>query len=231
MLGVQIGDKHTYDNWGLKWEEVNISFPDIKTNYIDIPGGDGLLDLSEALTGDIQYSNRTINLTFNIECNFFNWQSKISEISNYIHGKKLKITLDTDKGFYYYGRVSINTNKTNMVDGELVIQCNVEPYKYESLSSIETWTWDDFNFTSSIIRDYKDLVVSGSLALTVQGRRKKIVPIFISNSIMTVTFNGVDYELPIGSTQVLDIELVEGDNILTFTGTGIISVDYRGGSL
>ena len=231
MLGVQIGDKHTYTDWGLKWENINISFPDIKTNYIDIPGGDGLLDLTESLTGDIQYSNRIINLTFNIECNFFNWQSKISEISNYIHGKKLKITLDTDKGFYYYGRVSINTNKTNMVDGELVIQCNVEPYKYESLSSIETWTWDDFNFTSSIIRDYKDLVVSGTLALTIQGRRKKIVPVFITDSVMTVTFNSVAYELTVGSTQVLDIELVEGDNILTFTGNGIVSVDYRGGSL
>ena len=48
---------------------------------------------------------------------------------------------------------------------------------------------------------------------------------------MTVTFNSVAYELTVGSTQVLDIELVEGDNILTFTGNGIVSVDYRGGSL
>lgn len=231
MLGVKIGNKHTFDDWGLKWEDVTIAFPEAKTNYIEIVGRDGFLDLSEALTGDIQYNNRNITLTFNIENDFYKWQSMISNISNYVHGKIHKIIMDTDKGFYYYGRVSINTEKTNSVDGTLVLECNVEPYKYEITSSLEPWTWDDFSFLDGIIRDYKDLVVSGSLSLTIQARRKKRIPTFTTNSIMTVKFNNITYQLPIGSTQVLDIELIEGNNILTFTGNGIVSVDYRGGSL
>ncbi len=230
MIGATIGTKHT-DTWGLRLKQINISMPAAKTMTIDIPGADGILDLSEVLTGDVKYGNRNIELVFDIVNDYYNFPSISSEIANYIHGKKLKLVLDTDKGFYYFGRFSIDNKKSDFRIGEIVISGDVEPYKHEVLSSIEEWMWDDFNFTSSIIRDYKDLVVSGSLALTIQGRRKKVVPTFITNAIMTVTFNGVNYELPIGSTQVLEIELVEGDNILTFTGTGIISVDYRGGSL
>jgi hypothetical protein len=231
MLGVKIGDKHTYNDWGLKWEDINISFPTAKTNYIDIPGADGQLDLSEALTGDIKYDNRKIKLTFNLNSDYNKWNSIISEISNYLHGRKLKIISDLDVGFYYYGRLEIDVDKTNIVYGEVVINADVGPYKYELYSSLENWLWNTFNFEGGIIREYKDLVVKDTLVLNIAGRRKKIIPTFITNSIMAVKFNNVTYELPVGSTQVLDIELVEGDNILTFTGNGTVSIDYRGGSL
>ena len=48
---------------------------------------------------------------------------------------------------------------------------------------------------------------------------------------MTVTFQGVTYELPKGSFMDQDIVIVDGINELTFTGSGIISIDLAGGKL
>lgn len=230
MIGATIGTKHT-DTWGLKLKQINISMPKAKTMTIDIPGADGTLDISEVLTSDIKFDNRNIELVFDIVNDYYNFPSISSKISNYIHGKKLKLVFDTDKGFYYFGRFEVDHNKSDFRIGEIIIKGDVEPYKCEKYSSLEEWIWDDFNFTSSIIRDYKDLTVNGLLELIIPGRRKKIVPTFTTDSLMSVIFNNVTYQLPTGSTQVLDIELVDGDNLLTFTGNGIVSVDYRGGSL
>ena len=44
---VQMADIKTFTDWGLKLESINISFPEAKTDLLDIPGANGLLDLSE----------------------------------------------------------------------------------------------------------------------------------------------------------------------------------------
>jgi hypothetical protein len=48
---------------------------------------------------------------------------------------------------------------------------------------------------------------------------------------MNVTFEGETYLLKAGEQKVYDIFFAEGENTLTFTGNGTISIDYIGGSL
>ena len=56
---------NTWDDWHmLPTARPMFTPPDVKTNYIDIPGGNGSLDLTEALTGYPLYSNRTGSLNF-----------------------------------------------------------------------------------------------------------------------------------------------------------------------
>ena len=61
MDGVTFGTKHSYRDWGLllKSRPV-ISPPSPKTVYVDIPGSNGVIDLTESLTGDVKFDNRTI---------------------------------------------------------------------------------------------------------------------------------------------------------------------------
>ena len=107
----------------------------------------------------------------------------------------------------------------------------VDPYKYEVASSLEDWLWDDFNFETDIIREYGGIKVSGKYELNIYGRRKRVIPVIECDTPMQVTYNGATYDLLNGKSKVFDIWLSEGDNLLTFTGNGTISVDYRGGSL
>ena len=62
-------------------------------------------------------------------------------------------------------------------------------------------------------------------------RKKKTSHSSECNTAMKVSFNDTEYSLLAGRNKVFNIWLTEGDNILTFKGTGVISIDYRGGSL
>ena len=236
MYGVTFGTKHSYNDWKLitKSRPV-IGSPSPKTNYIDVPEADGKLDFTEALTGEVKYNNRTIEFEFTVIEARNRWTGLYSEIMNYLHGKKMKLVFDEDPNNYYVGRFEVNEWKSDKRTSTLTITGDVEPYKYELHSSLEDWEWDTFNFENDYVREYKDLVVDGMLEFDIIGSRKSIVPVFIvhfnDETGMQVMFKNKIYNLQNGANRVVNIVLQEGDNTLTFLGSGTVSIDYRGGSL
>lgn len=232
-LGVQIGDKHTLKDWDLGWTAINLGFPEAKVYEQDIPGADGTLDFTEAMTlGDVKYKKRFLSMEFEVEdTDFYNWSILLSKIANYLAGQRMKIIFDNDPYFYYLGRLAIDVEKTEKSESKLVISGDVDPYKYELYSSLEDWVWDTFNFETGIIREYKDIEIDGVYDLFIPGLRKRIVPVIECSAPMQVSYQGVSYNLTEGKSKVFGIWLREGDNILTFAGQGKVSVDYRGGSL
>lgn len=231
MIGVTIGEKHSYDDWGLILSSKTISPPVPKTNNVSVPLMDGTIDLTEILTEDIKYEDRNLKFTFSVVDKRKSWAEKISEIENYIHGKRMKIVCDDDPAFYYIGRVSVDNWNSDSRVGKLVVNCTVEPFKYDILSSAVDWEWDIFDFDQGIINETGDLIVDGTRTITLICRRKRMFPIFTASAAMTVKFDGVTYNLPAGSNKIYDIFMCEGENELTFTGDGTVSIDYIGGSL
>lgn len=235
MRGVKFGNIHTYEKWGLILTTTNIGFPEPKVETVNIPGADGELDFTKSLTGDVKYKNRVLTFTFVTVERYKNWKNLISEISNFLHGQYFKILLDEDMNFYYYGRAEVNQFKSNKSIGEITIECDVEPYKYDLYSSNEDWLWDPFNFENGIINEMKDLEVNGELGVTIVGRRKIVVPKFIckieDENGLELIFNGQTYNLSNGTNYSPDIEICEGENVLKFVGNGMVTIEYRGGSL
>lgn len=236
MDGVTFGTKHSYRDWGLllKSRPV-ISPPSPKTVYVDIPGSDGIIDLTESLTGDVKFDNRTIKCEFVVLDARNRWSDIYSEIMDYLHGQRMRVRLDEDPTYYYEGRLQVNEWKSDKVTSTITIEGDVEPYKMEMFSSLEDWEWDSFNFETGIIRDYKEIRVDESLTFTIEGRRRSVVPSFTvvsdDGSGLQVRFNGTTYDLPDGTSRVLNIVIKNGTNTLYFTGNGTVSIDYRGGRL
>lgn len=235
-IGVLFDDIHTYTKWGLRLLQITIGPPEPKSMLVNIEGGDGVLDLSAALTGDIAYNTRNLELSFDApNCDYYKWPGLVSEIMDELHGRRKKIVLDNDPGYYYDGLVTVDNKKTNAVFAEITIIAQCQPYKMERFSSLEDWEWDSFNFETGIIREYKEIRVDGSLTFTIEGRRKTVVPAFTvisdDGSGLQVRFNGTTYDLPDGTSRVLNIVIKNGTNNLYFTGNGTVSIDYRGGRL
>lgn len=231
MKSVKIGDKHLYNDFNLIMNSREITPPSIKKETIDVPGSDGVLDFSESLTGDVKYNNRTLTINLTMIDSTSNFDNRISELYNYLHGKKFKIIFDDNPEFYYIGRSEINSFASDSLIGLIVLECDVEPYKYDIISSNVDWPWDTFNFENGIINETKDLTVDGELEVSIYGRRKHVVPIIESSTAMQVVFNSQTYNLVQGSNEVYDIEIIEGENKLKFIGNGTVNIDYRGGSL
>lgn len=230
MKGVTIGDKHNYRDWGIILSSKVISPPEPQTNKIDVPMRDGSIDLTEALTDDVKFKDRKITLNFTV-LDRTTWTAKISEIQNYLHGKRLKIIFDDDLAFYYFGRVSVNKWETNKTIGSLVVECEVEPFKYDMFSSAVDWEWDIFDFEEGIINETGELIVNGETTISLICRRKRIFPVFTASTPMTVKFEDEVFELAKGEQKLYGIFLHEGINELTFNGSGTVSIDYIGGSL
>jgi hypothetical protein len=231
IYDVEIGGESMLTEHDLTLKEFNVEPPEPVLKQRKIPGSSNIIDTTETLSGDIEYKTREMQMVFMSFCGTELFLSKYSKLMNFLHGQSLPIIPSWDAGFYYTGRLTVAGYKSQYYGGDISIIGIVEPFKLERFASDEDWEWDSFSFTDGIIRDYKDLIVSGTRELTITGRRKKVCPVFTCSAAMTVTYLGIVYDLIAGDTIVPEIYLGIGDHVLTFTGTGIVSVDYRGGML
>lgn len=206
-------EKSAYDEWGIVLTKSEISLPTPKTSMINIKGADGSLDLSEALTGDILYNNRTIKLTFEMvdDTDYFNL---ISNISNYLHGRIITVRLTKDEDYYYIGRASINEWECVKRKGTIVITIECEPYKYAVTETVRTIT-----------------VSNQTKTITLPNNRKKICPNINATGTVKLIVGDVEYDLVEGEQQLISFVLIEGDNIVKISGNGTVIITYRQGAL
>lgn len=230
MQTVTFGTKNSYDDFGLILTDKNIGFPEPKLEEVDVIGADGVIDLSEVLNDDIKYKTRKLQFTFTVLKGNKYWASTVADVANYLHGKKLRIQMDFDPAYYYTGRCKINSFKTSKRLCTITIDAECEPYRLDINGNGEKWLWDTFSFQNGFIR-MNTVTVNGSLQVNLQNQRKIVSPTFTCSTAMTVTFDGITYNLPKGKTQVLGIRLQYGTNYVTFKGNGTVKIEYQGGAL
>ena len=206
-------EKSAYYDWNIVLTKAEIPLPVPKTFTVDIKGADGVLDLSEVLTGDIPYNNRVIKLTFEMmdDTDYYNL---ITEIGNNLHGKVITVTLTNDEDYYYIGRATINQWECVKRKGIIVITVDCEPYKYAVIETVRTVSVTDKAKTVTLINN-----------------RKRVCPILNVTGTITLTIDGVDYELSEGKQQLINFKLVEGRNVVKVSGNGTITITYRQGAL
>ena len=98
---VIFGDKHSWRDWHLiPSSPPVIPPPKPKTNYLDIPGTSGSLDISEILTGVPTYENRSGSMGFIFLTEFGSSRRMYETIMNAVHGRRLKVILTDDPEYY-----------------------------------------------------------------------------------------------------------------------------------
>jgi len=229
---------HTLDDWGLAIGNNNcISEPEMETKYIDIPGMDGQLDVSEALSGRPIYKTRQINIEVGGIRERNNWDAVISSMRNSIHGREVKLIFDNDPSYYWKGRIYITDfDRARRLGTFTLSMPAADPYKYNIQDSGEPWLWDPFNFLTDSIHDYSSIQITGSGTVTIPSGFMPVTPtIMVSNMTSTtfkVTYKGKTFSLMSGSNYLPEIIINYEDEVkLVFTGTAKVSILYRGGSL
>lgn len=229
--GVTFDEIHSFRDFGLILTDVKISSPEPQTKMVSVPVRNGDIDMSDVVSGNTRFKNRTIVFTFISNKKVEDWLLEISNIRNKIAGQKKRIIIDYDPAFYWYGRITDVSQEISDSAESIVVTASVDPYKYAINTSEEDWLWDPFDFEQSVINETADLVVDGSLEVSIIAGKKWDNPIVISDSDMTVAFKGSTYQIKAGSQVMYDIILEEGENILTFTGNGKVTINYVGGML
>lgn len=213
--GIQFGDVHSFNDLNLVLTKATIPPAKAKTNYVDVPGADGSLDLSDT-HGEVKYSDRDCTFNFSVlPSDDTDFETKKTEISNLLNGKVCKITLDTDEDYYYQGRCSVNEHLQNGNLKKFTITAKVRPYKFKQYVT---------KMTVNLTEATKTVVLTNG--------RKSVAPsIECTNDNTVISFGDATFNLSAGTHKILDIMLVEGENTLTVSGTGSVTFSYQEGDL
>ena len=211
MKGIWFDDVHSYNNLNLVLSNFIIPPAAAKTNYIDIPGSDGSVDLTEAL-GEVKYGDRDCSFTFTV-FPYDDFEQKKTEVSNLLNGKRCKIKVDKDPGYYWDGRCHVNEYASDKNIHQITVTARVAPYKYKTKVTEVS------------------VPAGNSVTVNLKNGRKSVVPKITTTADATVIFGGKTFELGIGTYMLLDILLVYGINTMTVTSTAPVIFTYQEGDL
>lgn len=215
-----------------------ISVPEARKNMVEVPGRNGLLDLTNAL-GVVTYGNR--NVWFSSLMVDEDITRRFSELLNKYHGQRCKIVFDVEPEYYYDGRCSVSRKQVDSTYQIVQFDLDADPLKYPVYASDEEWLWDPFNFNTGVIRNYGNMVVNGTLTVDVIGYEQPESPkIYVTlnsgQSNMRMVFGGKTYYLNNGLNSFADLIVQSLDvttdlNRFVFYGYGKVSINIKGGIL
>ena len=138
-VGFSLNGKHTYRDYGLYLSEPpDFGSPEPKLRTVDIPGMDGVLDLTESAAGGLKYANRQMRFVFVTEVRREKREALRSALWSDLHGKLVEVIYDLDPEWAFTGRCYVSFS--DVLDWKMKIEISVDaqPYKLaRDMTSIE----------------------------------------------------------------------------------------------
>lgn len=188
---VTFGTKSAED-WGIV-TEVFIGTPTIKTKFVAVPGRDGDIDATEALTGRPIYGNRELRIVITIvnKNSMAAYQTVYDEIKDLLHGKRLNVYIDAIAGYHFTGRCEVNIEQTYKSYGIVTVQINADPFMYKNTITSKSITSGTIT-VSSKMPTKMTLTVPSSVKITRGGVSTQysagtytLMPLLIGSEVIT----------------------------------------------
>lgn len=218
--GISFNDIHSYRDLNLILSGESIPPAQPKTNYVELVGGNGTLDLTEA-HGEVKFKDRDgCKFTFTMhpsgDLSEEGFVRKKMEVSNALNGKYFeRITLDKDYGYYYQGRVSVDEYQSDKRIRQIVVTGKLKPYKYKQEETVH-----EFNLTEE------------PQTVVIENDRMTVIPeITCTDDNTKIIFGELEVVLNAGTHEVLGIQFTEGENELILSGNGTITFKFQEGAL
>lgn len=207
MKGVVFGDKHSVEDYKAIMNYARITTPTVKENYVDVPGGNSSLDLTEAVSG-VTFNDGQISFKFT-----FLDEDDRSRMKNDLHGRRVKIILEREPEYYYDGRILCRDGDYAGKIFELYVDARVSPYKQEQQMTV-----------------HMEEVISEKEIILFNDRMPAMPSITVKGNI-SITFNQYRVQLIDGTYVIPEITLLDGINRLHVGGKGNLKLQYRKGKI
>jgi hypothetical protein len=222
---------NTWEDWHLiPSSRPSIAHPNVVTKFVEIPGIDGAIDLTNYLTGKPVYGQRQGSINFIVVNYFETWETIRENIVMMLHGKRLKMRLMDDPEYYYEGRFTVGQWESGSNNSAVSIGYQLDPYKKRIRANGSTpQLWDTFNFEKDY--DYytvmSTLSVDGENSYNIIAGDYSFAPVvtWISGEV-SVTFGGVTKTLNSAGSETLGRSSF-GNNTLSVSGNGSVKVSWR----
>lgn len=202
---------HTGNDLDLVQEKKEIGKPKIQSYTVEVPGRNGLLNLTKGLTGRVMYNNRSLSFQY------FGTgtRSRLLELDTLMsryHGQTIRIIDDDHPDHYYEGEVSVDTEfKSNYIIISLTV--DAQPFRLKTAKTVRSQT------------------LNGSVTLRLENESIEVYPVITVTAETSITFNGATFKLSAGSYTSENILFKAGTNVLEVSGTGKITIEYQEGAI
>ena len=174
-----------------------LSPPEPKTYTVDIPGGDGVIDLTQALTGDVAYKNRQQTFPFMV-VNPDSFERVKTDVSNFLHGKEFDYQITMDPGYTYHGRFTVTEYSHALyaypgLVGTFMVSVDADPYKSKGLQTYQ-------------------LNATGGKMFRLESGRKPVHPVIECTQPCRVRWKDVVTVVPVGTYRLNDVLFTDGFN-------------------
>ena len=215
FLGAELNGEHTLRDWHCSITNSDvISMPAPNLSLLEVPGMSGRLDVSEALTGDVSYGNRTLKLELAKLTYVEDWYSVGLHVFNAFHGRKVKVIFDDDPDHYYLGRAVVSDPKRIRTAGTLTITIDADPFRYNIQETVVPLTGQ-----------------SEVIEAEIQNDRMPAIPTINVPNGCELIYEGVSYSLIAGDNVIPGCVFTEGINEFIIRGAATATVRFREGCL
>lgn len=199
---------HTGNDLDLVQEEKEIKSPEPQSYLVEIPGRNGMLNLTNSLTGNVCYGNRTLT------CKYFGTgtREEMFELRNKMmkyHGEVIKVIDDDTPDYYYEGECKVEIEpKSNYVN--ITLEVNADPFMYcinETVLHIEA--------------DSEDKLIG------IDNCGVPVTPTITVFNQVNIRKGDVVCELLSGKHILDEMELEKGVNEYHISGNGMVTISYR----
>ena len=209
--GLTIGGLHTFRDLGLVLIEETIGSPEVQTYTVEVPGRNGLLDLTEALNGEVAYKNRTCTWKFADWREYGARTNALVAAMNWLHGRKLDFVLDDRSEYTGTGRFTAELENHRGYT-YLTLTADCEPFFSKGLQTLR-------------------VNAAGGIKVTLESGRMPVCPTFEFASETIVAAGDVYARMQPGAYKVRDLWLKQGVNDIylnSYLGYGNVPIsDYE----
>ena len=209
----------TYDTilngpWTLAgWE---LSAAEYRQQIVTVPGRDGDLDLSTAMTdGTPRYGNRSLTVTLErSDGTRLEREAAIDTMVNWLDGWRMDIRLPDDEAHYLTGRVHVVKNYNDPAHAAVTVTAVCDPWRYSNHETVISLEAGADALPARLTNSGRRTVVP---TIQVTGDSANVLLVYGSNS----------WALGAGTYQLPDLVVPQGGVAITYSGTGTISFTYR----
>ena len=212
MRGIEIikdGLKiHTGDDLGLIQEVKDIGNPTPHSYLVEVPGRNGLVNLTKGLTGNVTYGNRSLKFQY-LASWAYNKVEETIDFFNSLHGETFKIIDDDTPEYYYEGEATVKVAHKGILT-TITLELNANPFR-ERLELT--------NIATTLTTADETLVVN-NYGVVVQ-------PTIIVDNTAKIVYKDNTYTLTAGTYKISDVELKTGYNSFIVSGSGNFTIQFR----
>lgn len=194
----------------------SLSPAEYQSNFVEVPGRNGALDLSTALTdGEPRYNSRTLEARLErSDGTRLEREEAIDTMVNWLDGWKMDIYLPDDELHYITGRVHVAKEYNDPAHAAVTITATVDPWRYNKNETAVHLTAATEPKTT---------------LLTNKGRRTVVPVLEITGDSPQVMLSvgAASWSLSTGVYQLPDLVVRQGGTEIIYSGSGELHFRYR----